>query len=120
MKALKIMLYVVAAYLTVVGSLYLFFPGTAENAFGITLSDRSTAMLHGFGNLVMAFLMHMTASNLDAYRKLVTVFQAFAAGESLIFAFQWLSGMQTLAQVGPPMVIWAAITAILFLLGRRQ
>ena len=76
MKALKIMMYVVVVYLTVIGPLYLFFPDTAENAFGIVLSDRSTAMLHGFGNLVMAFLIHLTASNLETYRKLVTVFRS--------------------------------------------
>lgn len=52
MKALKIMMYIVVAYLTIIGSQYLFFPDTAENTFGIVLSDRSTAMLHGFGNLV--------------------------------------------------------------------
>jgi hypothetical protein len=119
MKALKIILYVVVAYLTVIGSLYLFFPNTAENAFGITLSDRSTAMLHGFGNLVMAFLIHSTASNLETYRKLVAVFQVFAAGEALIFAFQWLSDMYTFAQVGPPMIIWTICTVLLFVFSRK-
>lgn len=119
MNALKIMLYVVAVYLTLIGSLYLFFPGVAENAFGISLSDRSTAMLHGFGNLVMAFMMYMTASNLETYRKLVTVFQVFAAGEALIFAYQWLSGMYAFAQVGPPMIIWAVFSGLLFVFGRR-
>lgn len=68
MKALKIVMYVVVAYLTIIGSLYLFFPDTAENAFGIALSDRSTAMLHGFGNPVMAFLIYTTAANLENYR----------------------------------------------------
>ena len=49
MKSLKITLYVIAVYLTIIGALYLFAPGVAEKAFQITLSDRSTAMLHGFG-----------------------------------------------------------------------
>jgi hypothetical protein len=120
MKVLKIMLYVVMAYLTIIGSLYLFFPDTAENAFGIVLSDRGTAMLHGFGNLVMAFLIHLTASNLETYRKLVTVFQVFAAGEAVIFAFQLLSGMYTFAQVGPPTIIWTVFTILLFIFGRNR
>lgn len=120
MKSLKIMLYVVVAYLTIIGSLYLFFPDAAENAFGITLSDRSTAMLHGFGNLVMALLMHLTASNLETYRKFVTVFQVFATGEALIFAFKLFSGMYTFAQVGPPMIIWAIFTVLLFVFGRNR
>jgi hypothetical protein len=120
MKALKIMMYVVVAYLTVIGSLYLFFPDAAENAFGITLSDRSTAMLHGFGNLIMAFLIHLTASNLEAYRKLVTVFQIFAAGEAVIFAFQLLSGMHTFAQVGPPTIIWTVFAVLLFVFGKNR
>ena len=119
MKALKIMMYVVAIYLTLIGALYLFFPSIAENAFGITLSDRGTAMLHGFGNLVMVYLIHLTASNLDAYRKLVTAFQIFALGEALIFAYQLFSGMYTFAQVGPPMIIWAVFTVLLFALGRK-
>ena len=120
MKALKIVMYVVVAYLTIIGFLYLFFPDTAENAFGIVLSDRSTAMLHGFGNLVMAFLIHLTATNLETYRKLVAVFQIFAAGEVLIFAFQLVSGMYTFAQIGPPMVIWAIFTVLLFVFGRNR
>ena len=119
MKAIKIMMYVVMAYLTLIGVLYLFFPGIAENAFGVTLSDRGTAMLHGFGNLVMAYLIYLTASNLETYRKLVAVFQFLAAGEALIFAYQWLSGMYTFAQVGPPMVIWAVFTILLFVFGRK-
>lgn len=57
MKSLKITMHVVLAYLAVIGSLYLFFPNTAETAFGTVLSDRGTAMLHGFGNLIMAFLI---------------------------------------------------------------
>jgi len=118
MKALRIMMYVLVTYLTIIGSLYLFFPDTAEHAFSITLSDRSTAMLHGFGNLVMAFLIHLTAFNLETYRKLVTVFQVFAAGEAVIFAFQLLSGMYTFAQVGPPMIIWTIFTILLFVFGR--
>jgi len=112
-------MYVVAIYLTLIGVLYLFFPGTAENAFGITLSDRGTAMLHGFGNLVMVYLIHLTASNLETYRKLVTVFQIFAAGEALIFAYQLFSGMYTFAQVGPPMIIWSVFTVLLFAFGRK-
>lgn len=119
MRSFKIIMYVIAVYLTLIGSLYLFFPGTAEMAFGITLSDRGTAMLHGFGNLVMAFLAYTTASNLDAYRKLVLVFQAFAAGETLIFAFQLLTGMHTFAEVGPPTIIWAVFTVLLLVFGRN-
>ena len=120
MKALKIVMYVVVAYLTIIGSLYLLFPDTAENAFGIALSDRGTAMLHGFGNLVMALLIYLTASNLETYRKLVTVFQVFAAGEAVIFAFQLMSGMYTFPQVGPPMIIWTVFTVLLFIFGRNR
>lgn len=120
MKALKILMYVVVAYLTVIGSLYLFLPDVAEKVFGIALSDRSTAMLHGFGNLVMAILIYMTASNLEAYHKLVPVFQVFAAGEAIIFAFQLLSGMYTFAQAGPPMIIWTLFAVLLFIFGRNR
>jgi len=119
MKALKIMMYVVVTYLTVIGTLYFLFPGIAENAFGITLSDRGTAMLHGFGSLVMAYLIYLTASNLETYRKLVTIFQIFTLGEALIFAFQLFSGMYTFSQVGPPTMIWTVFTVLLFIFGRK-
>jgi len=120
MKSLKITMYVVTAYLTIIGAFYLFFPGTAETAFKITLSDRSTAMLHGFGNLIMAYLIYTTATNLDTYRKLVPAFQAFAAGETLIFVYQLTSGMHSFAEVGPPTIIWAIFTVLLFIFGRNR
>ena len=118
MKSLKITMYIITAYLTIIGALYLFFPGTAENAFQVTLSDRGTAMLHGFGNLIMAFLIYTTAANLDVYGKLVRVYQVFALGETLIFVYQLISGIHTIAEVGPPTVIWAIFTVLLFAFGR--
>ena len=120
MKSLRITMYVITAYLTIIGALYLFFPGAAETAFKITLSDRGTAMLHGFGNLVIAYLAFMTASKLDMYRNLVRVFQVFALGETLIFVYQLTSGMYTFAEVGPPTIIWALFTVSLFVFGRNQ
>ena len=77
-------------------------------------------MLHGFGNLVMAVLIYTIASNLETYRKLVPVFQHFAAGEALIFAFQLLSGMHTFAEVGPPTIIWAVFMTLLLVFGRNR
>ena len=113
-------MYVITVYLTIIGALYLFFPGIAETAFKITLSDRSTAMLHGFGNLVMAFLIYSTAANLEIYGKLVRVYQVFALGETMIFIYQLISGMYTFAEVGPPTIIWAVFTVLLFVFGRNQ
>jgi len=63
---------------------------------------------------------YMIASNLETYRKLVPVFQAFAAGEALIFAFQLLSGMHTFAEVGPPTIIWAVFMTLLLVFGRNR
>ena len=120
MKSLKITLYVVMLYLTIIGVLYLFFPGTAEKAFQVPLPDRSTTMLHGFGDLIMAFLAFTIASNLDAYGKLVRIYQAFALGETLIFTYQLISGMHTFAEVGPPTIIWAVFTVLLFVFGRMR
>jgi len=76
-------------------------------------------MLHGFGNLVMAFLAYTIASNLDAYRKLVCLFQFFAVGETLIFAYQLISGMYAFAEVGPSTIIWGIFTVLLFVFGRK-
>lgn len=120
MKSLKITLYVIAAYLTLIGVLYLFAPGVAEKAFQITLSDRGTAMLHGFGDLIMAYLAIMIATNLEAYQKLARLYKVFSAGETLIFAYQLFSGMYTFAEVGPPMIIWGIFTVLLFIFGRNK
>ena len=120
MKALKVTLYVIAAYLAVLGLLYMFFPGTAEMAFQVALPDRLTTMLHGFGDLVMALLAFTLASNLVAYGKLVRIFQVFALGEALIFAYQLMAGLHTFAEVGPPMIIWAIFTVLLFVFGRNR
>lgn len=118
MKSLKITMYVLVAYLTIIGALYLFLPGIAETAFKITLSDRGTAMLHGFGNLIIAYLAYTIAANLDTYGKLVRTYQGFALGETLIFVYQLTSGMHTFAEVGPPTIIWAVFTVLLFVFGR--
>jgi len=96
------------------------FPDTAETVFKISLSDRGTAMLHGFGVLIMAYLAYLTASNLDMHRNLVRVFQVFALGETVIFAYQLTSGMHTFAEVGPPTIIWAIFTVLLFVFGKSQ
>jgi hypothetical protein len=119
MKALKTTMYIMVAYLTIIGVMYLLLPGTFETALKVSLPDRGTAMLHGFGNLIMAFLIYTTASNLEVYGKLVRVFQVFALGETLIFIYQLISGMNTFAEVGPPTIIWAIFTVLLFVFGRK-
>ena len=119
MKSLKITMYVIIAYLTIIGALYLFFPETAETAFKVTLPDRGTAMLHGFGNLIMAYLAYTITTNLDTYGKLVRIYQAFTLGETLIFVYQLISGMHTFAEVGPPTIIWAVFTVLMFVFGRN-
>jgi len=118
MKSLKITLYVIAVYLTIIGVLYLFLPNIAEMALQVSLPDRGTTMLHGFGDLIMAFLAYTITSNLEAYGKLVRLYQVFALGETLIFAYQVTSGMHTFAEVGPPMIIWGIFTVLLFVFGR--
>jgi len=88
-------MYVIVVYLTIIGVLYLFFPGVAEKAFQVELSYRATAMLHGFDDLIMALLISTTVSNLQAYGKLVNIFQLFAVGETLIFTYQLISRMHS-------------------------
>ena len=120
MKSLKILLYVITVYLILIGGLYLLFPDFAESALQITLSDRGTAMLHGFGDLIMAFLAYTIARNLEQYRQLVRVFQIFGIGETIIFAYQLFSGLYTFAEVGPPMIIWGVLSLLLLLFDRNH
>jgi hypothetical protein len=120
MKSLKINLYVLTGYLTIVGVLYLFLPEIGEQIFQTTLPDRITSMLHGFGTLMIAYLVVMVAGKLETYRPLLRLIQVFAVGEGLIFAFTVLAGMATFAQVGPPLIIWSVFAVLLFVFERNS
>lgn len=120
MKALRNTLLALAAYMTVVGALFLFAPRVAETAFNTSLPDAALTMLYGQVVLVIAFMAYLVSTNVSAYAKLVWAFIFAEAGHVLIFAWQLMSGIATFAQVGPPMIIAVIFTVLLFVFKGRS
>ncbi len=115
---LKTTMYVITVYLALLGVLFTFLPGTARSAMGIALSDEALTLLYGQVILALAFMAYLVASNIDTLGKLATGFMVLFGGHILVFAYQLFSGLQTFAQVGPPLIISVIFTTILFFFRR--
>lgn len=118
MKGLRWTLNVLGVYLAVLGVLFLFLPRVAESAFSISLTDRALTPLYGQVLLVIALTAFFVARDVARYARLVWVFIFEQAGHVLVFVYLLSTGVQTFAQVGPPLII-AAIFLILLWLFRR-
>jgi len=113
MNRLRITLYVQAAYLTILGLLFLFLPGVVEAAFGMTLTDPALTPIYGQVVLTVAVLAYLVAADMEKHIKLIWGFIFEQIGHILVFGYLILSGTQTFAQVGPPLII-AVIFLVLF------
>lgn len=114
-KKLQITLYVVAAYLTVFGILFLFLPSVAEKVLSTTLPDAALNMLYGQLTLTFAFIAFLAAAGGDGLRKLSLIILVLTAGHVVIFGYQLGTGVLNFAQAGPPLIINAIFTVLLFL-----
>lgn len=114
-KKLQITLYVVAAYLTVFGILFLFLPSVAEKVLSTTLPDAALNMLYGQLTLTFAFIAFLAAAGGDGLRKLSLIILVLTAGHVVIFGYQLGTGILNFAQAGPPLIINAVFTVLLFL-----
>ncbi len=114
-KKLQITLYVVAAYLTVFGILFLFLPSIAEKVLSTTLPDAALNMLYGQLTLTFAFVAFLAAAGGDGLRKLSLIILVLTAGHVVIFGYQLGTGILNFAQAGPPLIINAVFTVLLFL-----
>jgi len=114
-KKLQITLYVVAAYLTVFGILFLFLPSVAEKVLSTTLPDAALNMLYGQLTLTFAFIAFLAAAGGDGLRKLSLIILVLTAGHVVIFGYQLGTGILNFAQAGPPLIINAIFTVLLFL-----
>lgn len=114
-KKLQITLYVVAAYLTVFGTLFLFLPSVAEKVLSTTLPDAALNMLYGQLTLTFAFIAFLAAAGGDGLRKLSLIILVLTAGHVVIFGYQLGTGILNFAQAGPPLIINAIFTVLLFL-----
>lgn len=114
-KKLQITLYVVAAYLTVFGTLFLFLPSVAEKVLSTTLPDAALNMLYGQLTLTFAFIAFLAAAGGDGLRKLSLIILVLTAGHVVIFGYQLGTSILNFAQAGPPLIINAIFTVLLFL-----
>jgi hypothetical protein len=114
-KRLKILLYVVAAWMTVVGVLFLFLPNVAEAMFGAPLPDRGLAMLYGQVVLTFAFTAFLAAQGGDGLSKLSLVILVLTIGHVIIFGYQLISGMSSFMSAGIPLIVNAIFSVLLFL-----
>lgn len=113
-KRLQITLYVIAAYLTVFGILFLFLPSVAEKVLSTSLPDTALNMLYGQLTLTFAYLAFLAARSGDGLGKLSRILLALTVGHIVIFGYQLGSGMLNFAQAGPPLIVNTVFTALLF------
>ncbi len=118
-KRLKIILYVVAIWMSVTGILFLFLPNIAEKMFATPLPDRSLAMLYGQVVLTFAFASFLAARGGDGLSKLSLLILILTIGHVLVFGYQLLTGMSGFSSAGIPLIV-NAIFSILLLLFRKD
>lgn len=113
-KKLQITLYVIAAYLAVFGVLFLLFPSVAEKVLSSELPDAALNMLYGQLTLTFAYAAFLAARGGEGASKLSRLVLALTAGHVVIFAYLLLTGMLNFSQAGPPLIINALFTVLLF------
>ena len=114
-KRLQITLYVIAAYLTVFGILFVFLPSVAEKVLNNKLPDAALNMLYGQLSLTFAYVAFLAARGGDGLSKLSRVILALTTGHIVVFGYQLLTGVLNFSQAGPPLIINAIFTVLLFL-----
>lgn len=114
-KRLQITLYVIAAYLTVFGILFLFLPSVAEKIMSTSLPDAALNMLYGQLTITFAYTAFLATRGGDGAGKMSRVILALTTGHVVVFGYQLMTGVLNFAQAGPPLVINAIFTVLLFL-----
>lgn len=115
-KKLQVTLYVVAAYLAILGILFLFAPSVAETVMSTSLPDAALNMLYGQIVLTFAYAAFLAARSGE--RTLSRVVLALTAGHVVVFGYQLVSGMLGFPQAGPPLIANLIFTVLLFLFRR--
>lgn len=114
-KKLQVTLYIITAYLTVFGILFVFLPSVAEKVLSNKLPDAALNMLYGQLSLTFAYVAFLASRGGDGAGKLSRVILALTVGHVLVFGYQLLTGVLNFAQAGPPLTINAIFTVLLFL-----
>ena len=114
-KRLRILLYIIMAWLAILGILFLFVPGVAEKVMSTSLPDKVLNMLYGQVALTFAYVAFMAARKEDGWSKLAHVILILCVGHVVIFGIQLISGMSSFASAGIPLIINAVFAILLFL-----
>lgn len=114
-KKLQITLYVIAVYLLIFGILFLFLPSVAEKVLSNKLPDAALNMLYGQLTLTFAYVAFLAAREASGAGKLSRIILVLTIGHVIIFAYQLATGVLNFAQAGPPLIINAIFTVLLFL-----
>src|SRR5512136_1466441 len=114
-KRLQITLYVIMAWLGILGILFLFAPSVAEKVMSASLPDRVLTMLYGQVVLTFAYVAFLAARGGEGAAKLSRVILVLTIGHVVIFGYQLLTGMSGFASAGIPLIINLIFTILLIL-----
>jgi hypothetical protein len=118
-RKLQVTLYLIAAYLAFFGVLFVLAPSVAAQITRTT-HDATLSLLYGQYTLTFAYLSFMAARENDDAGKLSLTILILTAGHVVVFGYLFLTGMQGFPQVGPPLIVNAVLTVLLFLFRRGR
>ena len=104
-KQLGITLKALAIYLTLMGLIFIFFPGVGESVFKISLPDKTLTPLFGQVLWVVALMAYFVSTDVEKYQKFVWVVLFEQIGHVVVMAYLLIASVTTFAQIGPPFII---------------
>ena len=119
MKGLRIVYWVEAIYLTILGIMFMFLPSVAESIFQTELSDPIITPLFGQTLITLAITCYLIAINVEKFAKLTWALIFENAGHIVVFVYVLVAGIAGFATVGPPMIM-SLILMVLFFAYYRQ
>jgi hypothetical protein len=117
-RKLQTTLYVTAIYLGVFGVVFVFAPSVFERITQSTLPDAKLTLLYGQHTLTFAFVAFMAAREREGASKLSLTILILTAGNAGVFGYLLITGMQSLPQAGPPLIVNSILTVLLVLFRR--
>jgi hypothetical protein len=118
-KGLKIILYIIMAWLALLGILFIFFPSVAEKVMSATLPDRVLTILYGQVMLTLAYAAFLAARGGEAAQKLSRIILTLTLGHVIVFGYQLAVGMSGFLQAGPPLILNLIFTILLIVFRRN-
>ena len=119
MKGLRIVYWVEAIYLTILGIIFWFLPSLAETIFQTALKDPILTPLFGQVLLTLAITCYIIATNVEKFAQITWALIFENAGHIVIFAYLLATGTAGFITVGPPLIM-SVILLVLFYVYYRQ